>query len=90
MADALTSLALYSALAEQVYRRANVKDKADQPLLFRDDGNELGAETSIAGQELVDPKLVLKLNTDPLTADRFKFDNNYIYNTATAFVAMGC
>ena len=88
MADALTGLALYSALSEQVYRRANVKDKADQPLLFKEDGNQLGAEASIAGQTLVDPKKVLLLDKNLLTKDRFKFDNNYIYNTATGFVAM--
>lgn len=88
MADALTDLALYSALSEQVYRRANVKDKADQPLTLQEDGNQLGGEPSIAGQKLVAPELVLKLNTNPLTAGRFQIDNNYIYNTATGFVAM--
>lgn len=88
MANALTDLALYSALSEQVYRRANVKDKADQPLLFTEDGNQLGREPFIAGQELVNPKRFLDLDTNPLTAGRFQFDNSYIYNTATGFVAM--
>jgi hypothetical protein len=32
MANALTGVALYSALSEQVYRRAYTKDQADQPL----------------------------------------------------------
>lgn len=88
MADALTGLALYSALSEQVYRRAYVEGKADQPLTLEGDGNQLGGEPSIAGQELVDPKLVLNLNTNPLTAGRSRIDKNYIYNTATGFVAM--
>jgi hypothetical protein len=88
MANALTGLALYSALAEQVYRRAREKGKTDQPLAVGEDGSKLEAENLVTGQELVDPKLVLKLNTDPLTKDRFRFDNNYMYNTATGFVAM--
>ena len=88
MANALTDFALYSALAEQVYRRAREKGKADQPLAVELDGNQLGAEASIAGQTLVDPKEVLLLDKNLLTKDRFKFDNNCIYNAAPGFVAM--
>ena len=37
MANALADLALYSALSEQVYRRAYIKDHSDQPLTVKGD-----------------------------------------------------
>ena len=89
MANALTGFALYAALCKQVYRRAYVKDHADQPLAIPDDGSpSTGLADQILGQTLVDPKGFLQLDTDPLTKGRFLFNNNYIYDVSNGFVAM--
>ena len=88
MANALTGLPLYSALAEQVYRRAYTQGAADQPLTVGGDGNPSG-EPSIGGQTLVTPAS-LQIATDPLAVGRFLTfgDDRYIYDKATGFVAM--
>ena len=88
-ATSLTSFALYSALAEQVYRRACIKYSADQPLAISGDGGDAtGSNDQIPGQTLVDPEKISHLDTDPLTAGRFLVDNNYIYDTSSRFMAI--
>ena len=89
MANALTGFALYSALSDQVYPRAYVDKHADQPLDIAGDGSPTDQTANvIPGQTLAKPIDELKLGTNLLTADRFQFDNNYIYDIATGFVAM--
>ena len=88
MANALSELALYAALSEQVYRRAYVDKHADQPLAVDGDGSpEEQVANAIPGQTLIDPK-GLNHAGDQLTQGRFLFDNNYIYDVSNGFVAM--
>lgn len=66
----------------KVLRPNGPNDTIDDGLV---DQNRLVDASRIVGQTLVDPELVLNLDTNLLRAGRFAFNNNDIYNTASGF-----
>jgi hypothetical protein len=85
----LTGPALYSAFAEQVYRRSYVKGSADQPIIVGRDGAPGDLPSDLSGWSLVAPStLNIQNKGQSSLPSEFTVSGNYIYDIATGFVAM--